>query len=219
VAAARPPHLPTDLLVSVSDAFHSTAFLLARNLFLFFLGVFWLALAYWVYKDALRRIDDPWLVGAAVLLALFPPFLGPLVYLLFRPGEYLADARIRELELQEMELVVRQRETCPVCRASVDAEFLACPVCKTKLKQACAGCGAPLEAVWQMCPWCETPNDVPAVVGLGQTAANPGALDELLRSQAQGVGSPARRRAPAKGTRRSSGADTDPTPVPADGPA
>ena len=39
-----------------------------------------------------------------------------------------------------------------------------------------------------MCPWCETPLDEPAVVALGETAQNPGALDELLRSQAKGLG-------------------------------
>ena len=79
-------------------------------------GVLWLSLAYWVYKDARRRIDDPWLVGGAVVLGLFPPFVGPLVYLLFRPGEYLADARFRELELEELELALRHSERCPLCR-------------------------------------------------------------------------------------------------------
>ena len=117
-----------------------------------------------------------------------PPFVGPLVYLLFRPGEYLADVRFRELELAELELALRHGERCPLCRAPVEPDFLACPVCSGKLKQACAGCGAPVEAVWQMCPWCETPLDEPAVVALGETAQNPGALDELLRSQAKGVG-------------------------------
>ena len=29
----------------------------------FFVVVFWLATAFWVFKDARRRIDDPWLVG------------------------------------------------------------------------------------------------------------------------------------------------------------
>jgi hypothetical protein len=213
--AAHPPQV-SDPLSSVHDFFNSTAFLLARNLVLFFAGVFWLASAYWVYKDARRRIDDPWLVGGAAMLGLFPPFVGPLVYLFFRPSEYLADARIRELEIEEMELALERRSGCPVCRAPLEPDFLACPVCRTKLKQACTGCGSPLEAVWQVCPWCETPNDVPAVVGLGETAAKPGALDELLRTQAQGVGGPARRRPPAK---RRPGGDPDPTPVTDGGPA
>ena len=49
-----------------------------RNLTAFFVAVFWLATAYWVYKDARRRIEDPWLVGMATVLGLIPPFVGPL---------------------------------------------------------------------------------------------------------------------------------------------
>jgi double zinc ribbon protein len=184
----------TDPLASMHAVFNSTAFLLVRNLSFFFLGVFWLSLGYWVYKDARRRIDDPLLVGGAVLLGFFAPFVGPLVYLLFRPGEYLAEVRLRELELEELDLAVRQGERCPLCRAPVEPDFLACPVCSGKLKQACAGCGAPVHAVWQICPWCETPLNEPAIFALGETAQSPGAVDELLRSQAKGVGSPARRR-------------------------
>jgi hypothetical protein len=194
VAAAHAATVATDPLASMHAVFNSTAFLLVRNLSFFFFGVFWLSLAYWVYKDARRRNDDPWLVGGAALLGVFPPFVGLLVYLLFRPGEYLADVRFRELELAELELALRQGERCPLCRAAVEPDFLACPVCSGKLKQACAGCGAPVAAVWQMCPWCETPLDEPAIVALGATAQRPGAVDELLRAQAKSVGSPARRR-------------------------
>src|SRR5207244_1513292 len=50
-----------------------------------------------------------------------------------------------------------------VCRAEVSNEFLVCPVCTTKLKQACANCKAPLEALWQVCPYCETPVEPVAV--------------------------------------------------------
>ena len=74
-----------------------------RNLAAFFVAVFWLATAFWVFKDARRRIEDPWLVGMATLLGLVPPFVGPLIYMLFRPPEYLEDVRERELEIKAME--------------------------------------------------------------------------------------------------------------------
>ena len=126
-------------------------------------AVFWLALAYWTYKDATRRIADPWLVGVATFLG-FVPVLGALVYMLFRPPEYLDDVRERELEIKAMEARLSQRELrCPVCRSTVDSSFLVCPVCTTRLKQACATCRAPLEALWQVCPYCETPIDPAAV--------------------------------------------------------
>jgi Double zinc ribbon len=148
----------SDAFGGVKDFFDSEIWLLIRNITLFFVVVFWLASAYWVYKDAKRRIEDPWLLAMAVALGLFPPFIGPLIYMLFRPPEYLEDVRERELEIKAMEdNLVGDR--CPVCRADVEPSFLACPVCTTKLKQACRRCNQPLEPLWQICPYCETPVD------------------------------------------------------------
>ena len=142
----------------------------ARNVGILLGVVFWLATVYWVYKDARRRIEDPWLVGMATVLGAVPPFLGPLIYMLFRPPEYLEDVRERELEIKAMEERVAQGELrCPVCRAEVGADFLVCPVCTTKLKQACASCKSPLEALWQICPYCETPVDSPTAVHLADS--------------------------------------------------
>ena len=141
----------------VHNFFHSGTWLVIRNLAIFFVVVFWLSTAYWVYKDARRRIEDPWLVAMATLLGLVPPFLGALIYMFFRPPEYLDDVRERELEIRAMEQRLRSREHCPVCRAEVDSTYLICPVCTTKLKQACVACKAPLEPLWQVCPFCETP--------------------------------------------------------------
>jgi hypothetical protein len=159
LAADTTPTTTDDgLFNGVNDFFDSGTWLVIRNLAIFFVVVFWLASTYWVYKDARRRIEDPWLVGMATLLGLVPPFIGPLVYLFFRPPEYLEDIRERELEIRAMEERLSGREShCPVCRAAVEPEFLICPVCTTKLRQACVTCKAPLEPLWQVCPYCETP--------------------------------------------------------------
>ncbi len=142
----------------VHDFFNSGTWLVIRNLTVFFVIVFWLAVGYWVYKDARRRIEDPWLVIMATVLGLVPPFVGALVYMLFRPPEYLEDVRERELEIRAMEERLSLRDLqCPVCRAEVESSFLVCPVCTTRLKQSCSNCGKPLEAMWQLCPYCETP--------------------------------------------------------------
>ena len=149
----------------VHDFFSSGTWLVIRNLLLFFVVVFWLATVWWVYKDARRRIEDSWLVGTAVVLPLAAPFIGVLIYMLFRPPEYLEDVRERELEIKAMEERLARRDLhCPVCRAEVGPDFLVCPVCTTKLKQACVNCKAPLEALWQICPYCETAVE-PASVG------------------------------------------------------
>ncbi|MDX6489901.1 MAG: hypothetical protein QOD43_146 [Gaiellaceae bacterium] len=142
----------------VHDFFHSGTWYAIRNISIVFVLIFWLGVAFWVYKDARRRIRDRWLVGLATLLGLFPPFLGALVYMLFRPPEYLEDVRERELEIRAMEeRLSLHGSQCPVCRASIEPSFLVCPVCTTRLKQSCATCNAPLEAMWQVCPHCETP--------------------------------------------------------------
>jgi hypothetical protein len=142
----------------IFDFFSHSTWTVIRNLTLFFVAVFWLSVGFWVYKDARRRIEDPWLVAMATILGLVPPFVGALIYMLFRPPEYLEDVRERELEIKAMEeRLARGDLHCPVCRADVDSSFLVCPVCTTRLRQSCRNCKAPLEAMWQVCPYCETP--------------------------------------------------------------
>ena len=154
------------------DFFSHSTWTVIRNLTAFFVAVFWLATVFWVYKDARRRIEDPWLVGMATVLGLIPPFVGPLIYMLFRPPEYLEDVRERELEIKAMEQRLSRRDLhCPVCRAEVEVGFLVCPVCTTRLRQSCRNCKQPLEALWQVCPYCETPVEPIGVESLGQTQA------------------------------------------------
>jgi len=124
--------------------------------------VFWLALGFWTYRDAKRRVEEPLLIGLSTLVGLIPPFVGPFVYMLFRPPEYIDDRRERELEIRAIEARLAGADiSCPVCHAEVDPSFLVCPVCTTKLKQACTRCGSPLEPLWQVCPYCETPVPMP----------------------------------------------------------
>ena len=80
----------------VNDFFNSGTWLVIRNLAIFLVAVFWLASVYWVYKDARRRVADPWMVAMATVLGAVP-FVGPLIYMFFRPPEYREDVREREL--------------------------------------------------------------------------------------------------------------------------
>ena len=68
---------------------------LALNLVILCLVVIWLALVYWTYADARRRVEDPMLVACATAASLFP-YVGTFVYLIVRPPEYLDDVRERE---------------------------------------------------------------------------------------------------------------------------
>jgi len=148
----------TEILGSLSSFFDSNIWQLVLKLSFLFLFAFWIACGYWVYKDAKRRIEDPWLIGTSTALGLVPPFFGAIIYMLFRPPEYLEEVHERQLEIKEMEIRLGGREArCPVCQVEIEPTYVVCPVCTTRLKQPCAKCKAPLEPLWQVCPYCEKP--------------------------------------------------------------
>ncbi len=130
---------------------------LAVNLVLFVLVVLWLALAYWTFADARRRIADPVLVATATVVGLVP-FLGPLVYTILRPPEFLEDVREREIETQASELRMRHlvAQSCPRCEHPIERSWLRCPECRHRLKDPCVSCSRPVDPRWSICPYCET---------------------------------------------------------------
>lgn len=161
--------MPSTLLTNplLADFFASRTWSLTRAGLIAVGVVFWLAIGFWAFKDAKRRIANPWLVGLATLVGLVPPLVGVLVYMLFRPPEYLDEVRERQLEIKAIEeRLAAGRNECPVCRATVEASFLVCPVCTTRLKEACAACKAPLDPLWQVCPYCEAPVSRPPSIDL-----------------------------------------------------
>jgi double zinc ribbon protein len=139
---------------------------LAVNLLVFFLFVIYVALVYWTYSDASRRLEDPLLIGCATVASLFP-FIGTIVYTIVRPPEYLEDVHERELEVRaaEKRLALLDNRTCRNCGSEVESSFLRCPTCMRKLKEPCGSCGRPLDPRWKVCPYCEA--EVAPVPGLG----------------------------------------------------
>jgi hypothetical protein len=135
---------------------HNSAINLAVELVILFLVVIWLALVFWSYADARRRIADPLLVGCATIASLFP-YVGTIVYMIVRPPEYLDDVRERELEMQaaEARLAELGYHLCPHCDYEVERDYLRCPNCMRKLKDPCHACGRPLDPAWKVCPFCE----------------------------------------------------------------
>lgn len=136
---------------------HNHTVSLVVDLIILFLAIVWLALIYWTYADARRRIDDNMLIGCATVVALFP-FIGTLVYMIIRPPEYLEDVHERELEIRAAEARLAQIgvHTCPHCDFEVERDFIRCPNCLRKLRDPCVGCGKPLSPDWRICPYCET---------------------------------------------------------------
>ena len=136
---------------------------LAVNLLILFLAVIYLALIYWTYSDAQRRIADPMLIGCAAAAAALFPYVGAIVYMIVRPPEYLADVHERELEMQAAEARLAQMDfqLCPHCDFEVQRDFLRCPNCLRKLKDPCGNCAKPLDPSWKLCPYCEA--EIPGV--------------------------------------------------------
>ena len=140
----------------------SSGFSLAVNLLILFLAVLYFSLIYWTFQDARRRIADPVMIGLATFVACFP-YVGPIIYLILRPPEYLEDVREREVELETAEARLAQihRGQCPYCDYRIERDFVRCPSCLRKLKERCANCSRPLDQAWTICPYCEA--DVPGV--------------------------------------------------------
>ena len=152
---------------------------LALNTALFVAAVFWLGVACWVYRDARRRSRDLRLVGAATLLGLVP-VVGPIGYLLIRPPETRDEAKTRRIEIEALESWLRREPPhCPTCLAGVEASFLVCPVCTTRLKEPCAGCSAPLAPTWLVCPFCTLDIKAPPAYDLDTALTAEAALQNL----------------------------------------
>jgi Double zinc ribbon len=134
----------------------------AAKLLILALVVIWLALVYYTFADARRRIGDPLLVACATAASLFP-FVGTIVYMIVRPPEYLEDVRERDLEMQAAEARLHSMNyfLCPHCDTEVEKDFLRCPTCLRKLKDSCGNCGKPLDPEWRICPYCEA--EIPGV--------------------------------------------------------
>jgi Double zinc ribbon len=130
---------------------------LVVNLLILFLIVVYLALIYWTYLDARRRIEDPVLIACATAASVFP-YLGTVVYTILRPPEFLEDREERELELRAAELELRQRieNSCPHCEYPIERTYLRCPNCERRLRNPCRKCHKPLDPRWGICPYCET---------------------------------------------------------------
>ena len=124
-------------MVTIAGIFgiHNHTASLIVDLAVVVLGVIWLALIYWTFADARRRIADSLLVGCATVAAFFP-FIGTIIYMIVRPPEYLEDVHERDLEIQAAEARLAQigLHTCPYCDYEVERSSCAAPT-------ACASSG------------------------------------------------------------------------------
>jgi hypothetical protein len=118
------------------------------------LGLIWLALAIWAYRDIRRRSRSVGWAIATLLLVLLLPVVGLVIYLLLRPRETLIERYDRTLQQEVWLQQIEGATICPGCARPIEDHWLVCPECHTTVRRSCGHCGEPLALTWQICPAC-----------------------------------------------------------------
>ena len=134
-----------------------TLALLAIGALVAYICVLWIALGFYVVRDVRRRSSSRLLLAFSLLLGLFPPFLGALIYLAVRPPRTLEDEKA--LAIEEQLLLDANQENgavrpCPYCGREIEHDFILCPYCRTQFARWCANCSRVLRLGWAVCPYC-----------------------------------------------------------------
>jgi RNA polymerase subunit RPABC4/transcription elongation factor Spt4 len=149
----------TGQLGSAFGAFFSSAIVqMFLTSFILYLFVVWLAAAFWAFRDMHERSENPVLpYFAAGLIILCTPFLfvlGVVVYRVIRPSERLGEVYERNLAEEALLAEVEAIRTCRNCDRRVDAEWVICPWCRTRLNRVCPNCERLVGLDWTICAWC-----------------------------------------------------------------
>ncbi|MEJ5240276.1 MAG: zinc ribbon domain-containing protein [Anaerolineales bacterium] len=119
-----------------------------------FLLALWVSLIVWTYRDIRARTTDRLSHILAVLLTAILNLPGLVLYLLLRPAQTLEEAYQRSLEEEMILQALEAQAQCPGCERTVDAAWIICPTCRTRLKKTCPSCQRLLELAWDLCPYC-----------------------------------------------------------------
>ena len=138
----------------------------AEALLVVFALSLWLSLVIWTWNDIRARSRDP-VMWVAATIAVLVPIAGIIIYLILRPRQTLAEAYVRSLEEEALLQEIEERPVCPSCRHRVQADYVLCPNCLTKLKAQCLSCQRLIEPDWTVCPYCATDRKFPVAVGGG----------------------------------------------------
>lgn len=118
------------------------------------LAALWLSLIIWTFRDMRLRSRDPFAQILAALVVAALPGMGLLIYVILRPPETLSEAYERALEEEALLQEIEERPACPGCSRTVEANWMLCPHCHTRLKKVCPDCNSLMELQWNLCPFC-----------------------------------------------------------------
>jgi RNA polymerase subunit RPABC4/transcription elongation factor Spt4 len=143
---------------AVGSIFDNPVIQLGFQLVAVYWVVLWIAAAYWAFRDMQGRSDNaiaPYL--AALFVIAFTPILFPLAvftYRIIRPQERIGDVYERNLAEEAMLAEIEAIPHCPACDRRVDAAWIICPTCRTRLNRVCPNCSRLVGLDWSLCAWC-----------------------------------------------------------------
>lgn len=110
-----------------------------------------LSIAY-VIKDARQRGASWQLWGVIALI----PLVGFIAWCVARPPLTAEDRDEQDLEIALKRRQLMQFGECMHCGYPVEADYVLCPHCHTRLKNLCPTCHHALNPEWSICPYCTT---------------------------------------------------------------
>ena len=143
---------------AIGSIFDNPVIKLGIQLAVIYWVILWLAASYWAFRDMQSRSDNPlapYLAAAFVII--FTPILFPLAvftYRIIRPQERIGDVYERNLAEEAMLAEIEAIPHCPSCDRRVDAAWIICPSCRTRLNRVCPNCTRLVGLDWSLCAWC-----------------------------------------------------------------
>ncbi|HUQ42960.1 MAG TPA: zinc ribbon domain-containing protein [Candidatus Limnocylindria bacterium] len=143
---------------AIGSIFDNPVIKLGIQLAVIYWVILWLAAAYWAFRDMQARSDNPlapYLAAAFVIV--FTPILFPLAvftYRIIRPQERIGEVYERNLAEEAMLAEIEAIPHCPSCDRRVEAAWIICPTCRTRLNRVCPNCTRLVGLDWSLCAWC-----------------------------------------------------------------
>jgi RNA polymerase subunit RPABC4/transcription elongation factor Spt4 len=143
---------------AIGSVFDNPVIKLGIQLAVIYWVLLWLAASYWAFRDMQARSDNPlapYLAAAFVIV--FTPLLFPLAvftYKVIRPQERIGEVYERNLAEEAMLAEIEAIPHCPNCDRRVEAAWIICPTCRTRLNRVCPNCTRLVGLDWSLCAWC-----------------------------------------------------------------
>ncbi len=208
---------------SIGGIFDSPVVQLGLRAIAVYWVIFWLAAAYWAFRDLQLRTENPVLPYlAAAFIIIFTPVLFPaavVIYRVVRPQERIGDSYERTLAEEALLAELETVKNCPTCRRRVHDDWIVCPTCRTRLNRVCPNCGKLVGLDWSICAWCGTDfahGGAPATsaAGAARRTGTSGEGSGLASASAEPGPSAASVRAPRPGTSRAPASRPAPDSLP-----